>query len=507
MDPALMQKLRSEAQDGALFSKSSGSAGAKGVVTAYIALGSNMGDRIAMIEQACREMDARGINVKRTSSLWETEPMYVLEQDRFVNGACEVETDLEPLALLDALQDIERSMGRRKEVDKGPRNIDLDILLYGDRAVAHPRLTVPHAGLAEREFALRPLAELVPDRPLDPARPWRLVQDYLNALPPARGAPLSTLTPLGPRLPPLRALHHARATHVMAILNVTPDSFSDGGALLRPRQEDDNDPVDDPDARLRAAVLAAVRAGATLLDVGGQSTAPRAPQVSEAEERARVVPAVRLIRALPEAAGAAVSVDTYRASVARAALAAGADVVNDVSGGTLDPDLLPAVAQAGATLVVMHMRGDPATMGSLAHYPEESSTNGDGHGGGVVAAVARELSARVRAAERAGVRRWRIVLDPGLGFAKVGAAQNLELLRGLPELRRWPGLEGLPWLLGSSRKSFVGQVTGVAVPADRAFGTATTVAAAVHGGADVVRVHDVAEMAQVVKMADAIWRC
>ena len=130
--------------------------------TAYIALGSNMGDRIGWIEKACREMDARGIKVKRTSSLWETEPMYVLDQDRFVNGACEVETTLEPLELLDALQDIERALGRQKVIDKGPRNIDLDILLYENIKFNHERLQIPHVGIPEREFVLRPLAEYVP---------------------------------------------------------------------------------------------------------------------------------------------------------------------------------------------------------------------------------------------------------------------------------------------------------------------------------------------------------
>ncbi|KAL2190176.1 HPPK-domain-containing protein [Thermothelomyces heterothallicus CBS 203.75] len=211
--------------------------------TAYIALGSNMGDRIGWIEKACNEMDARGIRVKRTSSLWETEPMYVLDQDRFVNGACEVETTLEPLELLDALQDIEKSLGRKKLIDKGPRNIDLDILLYDNIQFDHERLKIPHVGIAEREFVLRPLAEY-----------------------------------------------------------------------------------------------------------------------------------------------------------------------------------------------------------------------------------------------------------------------NVDVLRHLDELRSWPGLQGLPWLVGSSRKSFIGRVTGVPTPKERIWGTAATVAAAVQGGADVVRVHDVREMAQVVAMADAIWR-
>lgn len=137
------------------------SAGAAGTrkKRAYIALGGNLGDRIGWIENACREMDRRGIRVLRTSSLWETEPMYVLEQDKFANGVCEIETELEPLALLDQLQDIERALGRKKLVDKGPRNIDLDILLYGNETVQHERLTIPHVGIPEREFVLRPLAQ------------------------------------------------------------------------------------------------------------------------------------------------------------------------------------------------------------------------------------------------------------------------------------------------------------------------------------------------------------
>ncbi|KAI1640019.1 Dihydropteroate synthase-like protein [Biscogniauxia mediterranea] len=447
--------------------------------TAYIALGSNLGDRVAMIEQACREMDARGIKVKRTSSLWETEPMYVLDQDRFVNGACEVETDLEPLPLLDQLQDIEKSMGRRKLIDKGPRNIDLDILLYENEKIDHERLKIPHIGIPEREFVLRPLAELIPHKPIDSSKPWRLIQDYLNELPPT-SEPLSTLTPICPTVKPLNALKADRKTQVMAILNITPDSFSDGG-------------MHTPDS-LRDTILAFVKGGATMIDIGGQSTAPGTIEVSAEEELSRVLPAIELIRSLPETRDVAISVDTYRASVAEAAVQAGADIVNDVSAGLLDPTMLPTMARLGKTVCLMHMRGTPGTMSKLNTYPE-----------GLVPTIAAEMLERVAAAERAGVRRWRIVLDPGLGFAKVGE-QNLAVLRHFDELRRWPGLEGLPWLLGSSRKSFIGKITGVPKPMDRVFGTAATVAAAVQGGADIVRVHDVVEMGQVVKMADAIWR-
>lgn len=288
----------------------------------------------------------------------------------------------------------------------------------------------------------------------------------------------------------------------MAILNMTPDSFSDGGSHTT-----------SDDTTLADTIRHLVASGATMIDVGGQSTAPNRPEVPAEEELRRVLPAVRLIRSLPESKDVLVSIDTYRAAVAEAAVHAGADIINDVSAGAMDADMLPTMARLGKTVCLMHMRGTPATMSSLNDYgapassgsssgrSDESNNNNDG----LIPAVAEELLARVRAAEAAGVRRWRIILDPGLGFAKVGAAQNLIVLRHLRALREWPGLAGLPWLVGPSRKSFVGTITGVTRPADRVWGTAAAVAAAVEGGADVVRVHD-AEMVQVVKMADAVWR-
>ncbi|SPN98584.1 probable multifunctional folic acid synthesis protein [Cephalotrichum gorgonifer] len=446
---------------------------------AYIALGSNVGDRVAMIEQACREMDSRGIHVLRTSGLWETAPMYVLEQEKFVNGACEVETELEPLALLDALQDIEKALGRVKLIDKGPRSIDLDILMYDNQKVDNERLQVPHVGIPEREFVLRPLAELIPGEPIDPARPWKLAQDYLNELPPSP-EPLTPLTPLSPYLAPIAALDGKRKTHIMGILNITPDSFSDGG-ITTPEN-------------LVERLLHFAQSGATMIDVGGQSTSPGTPEATLEEELGRVIPVIKLARKLPQTARMTLSVDTYRAAVAEAAVAAGADIVNDVSAGQLDPAMLPLVAHLGKTVCLMHMRGDPRTMASLTDYPE-----------GLIPTIATDLLARVAEAEAAGIRRWRIVLDPGIGFAKTGD-QNLEILRELDTLRRWPGLEGIPWLVGSSRKGFVGAVTGVKTPGERVWGTAATVTAAVQGGADIVRVHDVDEMGLVAKMSDAIWR-
>lgn len=263
-------------------------------------------------------------------------------------------------------------------------------------------------------------------------------------------------------------------------MNLTPDSFSDGGLHdLR---------------NVRDTVLSHIRGGATIIDVGGQSTAPGNPEVSPEEEASRVVPAIELIRTIPEAQNVAISVDTYRASVAEMAIASGADIINDVSAGLLDADMFSTVARLGKTICLMHMRGTPQTMTKLTSYED-----------GLISTVASELLSRISAAEEAGIRRWRLILDPGIGFAKT-LEQNLELLRRLDELRTWPGLAGLPWLVGSSRKSFIAKVTASEEASERIWGTAATVAAAVQGGADVVRVHDAREMAKVAAMSDAIWR-
>ncbi len=268
----------------------------------------------------------------------------------------------------------------------------------------------------------------------------------------------------------------------MGILNLTPDSFSDGGLHTAGTSS------------IQSILEKNVSAGVSILDIGGQSTRPHAPQVSAEEELSRILPTIKSIRSQSAFNRLAVSVDTYRASVAAAAIAAGANVVNDVSAGQMDPYMLTTMAKLGCTVVLMHMRGTPDTMVSLTSYPD-----------GVISGVATELLERVSAAEKAGIRRWRIILDPGIGFAK-NESQNLEILRQFDKLRNWEGLQGFPWVVGTSRKGFIGRITGVKEARERVWGTAATVTAAVKGGADIVRVHDVEEMAQVAKMADAIWR-
>lgn len=282
----------------------------------------------------------------------------------------------------------------------------------------------------------------------------------------------------------------------MAVLNVTPDSFSDGGGPIWNDRAtaDDRSVKPIPEALSHTIDL---HHNSIILDIGGQSTRPGAEEISEQEELDRVIPFIQAIRSSGSwdpTRRPCMSIDTSRARVAEAAINAGVDVVNDISAGTLDPDMLPTVARLGCPIILMHMRGTPATMTSLTSYPE-----------GVIPTIGQELLGRVRAAEEAGIRRWRIILDPGIGFAKT-QSQNLEILRRLSELRSTRGLEGLPWLVGASRKGFIGRITGVAEARDRVWGTAAAVTAAVQGGADIVRVHDVKEMQQVVAMADAIWR-
>lgn len=299
------------------------------------------------------------------------------------------------------------------------------------------------------------------------------------------------VTPLSPSLAPLTPSNPQRRTHIMSILNVTPDSFSDGGA---------HSPTDLQ--TITDTVLSHISAGATILDIGGQSTRPNAPYLSPSEELARVLPVLRHIKQIPQAQNVAISLDTFHSSVAQTAAQENLiDIINDVSAGTLDPHMLHVAAETRRTIILMHMRGTPATMSQLTDY----------HPDGVTRGVARELDSRVAAALAAGIPPWRIILDPGIGFSKT-AAQNLELLRGGPDAvaRTDPRLSlaawALPWLVGASRKGFVGRVTGVREPKERGWGTAACVTAAVATGADVVRVHDVREMRAVVDMADAIYR-
>jgi dihydropteroate synthase len=260
-------------------------------------------------------------------------------------------------------------------------------------------------------------------------------------------------------------------TLIMGIVNVTPDSFSDGGMFS------------DVDGAVRHGI-ALIADGADILDVGGESTRPGAEPVEPEEEIARVVPVIEgLVAAEP---GIAVSVDTRHAQVARAAIEVGASIVNDVSAAA-DPETLPLVKETGVGLVLMHMQGDPRTMQQAPAY------------GDVVAEVRDRLASRIGAAVAAGVTREHLCVDPGIGFGK-DLHHNVALLHDIATFRELR----VPIMVGVSRKRFIGQLTGVDDPAERTEGTAGAVAWCAAQGVDIVRVHDVLEMARVVAVVDAI---
>jgi len=264
-------------------------------------------------------------------------------------------------------------------------------------------------------------------------------------------------------------------TYVMGVINVTPDSFSDGGEFNG----------------LEAAIAHAqylVDRGADVVDIGGQSTRPGSVQISLEEELNRVIPVIETLRGLPEPYGSIpVSIDTTQSKVAKAAVEAGADWVNDVSGGDFDEQMLATVAQLGAGIILMHMRGTPATMQQLTDYED------------LMGEIVGVLEEKIQKALRVGIKE--IIIDPGIGFAKT-YEQNLEILRQIPQLRAL----GYPVLIGASRKSFIGHILNQPDPKKRVWGTAAACCAAISGGADVVRVHDLPQMVEVCRVADAIYR-
>jgi dihydropteroate synthase len=272
-----------------------------------------------------------------------------------------------------------------------------------------------------------------------------------------------------------RKLHLGERTLVMGVLNVTPDSFSDGGKFLSLEKAVDG-------------ALAMERAGADILDIGGESTRPGSAGTGAAEELARVLPVLEALRGRLKIP---ISIDTQKASVAEIALGAGAELVNDISGLRNDPELAGVAARRGVPIILMHLRGTPGTMQQkpFAKY--------------VLRDVVAGLRIAIAKARSAGIAKLQIVIDPGIGFGK-SYAQNYELIAGLPNLAKL----GYPLMVGTSRKGFIGATlprNGKALPVEeRIWGTAATVAASILNGAHIVRVHDVAEMVKVARVTDCI---
>ncbi len=442
-----------------------------------IALGSNLGDRDKALREALERL-LEWVEIEAVSSFYETEPVGYVDQPLFLNAVCIGTTDCSPHQLLAVCKGIEAAMGRVPGPRWGPRPIDLDLLFYDDLCLEEEALTLPHPRMAERAFVLIPLAEIAPG--------WthpRLGRTAaaLAAEQPAAGIRRWARAPMRVGR---QFLYWGRETLVMGILNITPDSFSGDGLLRGP---DWVEVALEQARRFKAA-------GAHLLDVGGESTRPGSEPVPAAEEMRRILPVIERLAA--EGLGP-ISVDTYKAVVARAAVAAGADLINDVWAMEADPEMAEVAAELGVPIILMDNRSRRAAVVRDpqlgARYEGEAVED-------IVVSVRAHLMERVEAARAAGIPPYRIILDPGLGFGKT-VAQNLELVDRLGELR---GL-GFPILVGPSRKSFIGYTLNLP-PEERLEGTAAVVAISIARGADIVRVHDVEAMVRVARMADAIVR-
>ncbi len=443
----------------------------------YLALGSNLGDRHRRLIEALERLQST-VALDTISSIYETEPWGYADQPCFLNAACGGETDLSPEELLGRVKAIELELGREPTFRYGPRAIDIDILLYGDRVLDQAGLQVPHAHLHERDFVLAPLNEIAAE----------VVHPRLEKTIGRLSAAIDLTQVRAFARRPLylgsRWLHWGRQTYVMGILNVTPDSFSGDGLLKK----------EDWPATVVDRGKAMLEAGAHILDVGGESTRPGSEVVSVDVELERVVPA---IRALTDAGLGPISIDTYKAVVAHASLEAGAVLVNDVWALRRDMDMADLIAERSVPVVLMHNRSKPQDAAFEARLGGRYTGS---HYDDLIPDIQRELQECVDVARGAGVPDWKLILDPGIGFGKT-VPQNLELLDRVGELRAL----GFPILIGPSRKSFIGYTLDLP-PDQRVEGTAATVAIGIARGADIVRVHDVEAMARVAKMTDAIVR-
>ena len=444
----------------------------------FLSLGTNLDDRQKNLQGA---VDALGdvMAVDAISPIYETEPWGLTDQPFFFNICLAGKTALDPQSFLSACKSVEKRLGRQPGSKWGPRLIDIDIIFYGEQIIQDGRLNVPHPHFGERAFVLVPLADIAPEL-RDPVS-GKPILEQLAAIDTSDVRRLS-----GPKLRILKPAKFAWGTksYVMGIINATPDSFS-GDGLVREGEW------------VTAAIEQAKvfeSAGVDIVDIGGESTRPGSSPVSEDVELKRVLPVISGVRA---AVNVPISIDTYRARVAKAALDAGADWINDVWGLRMDSTMARLVAHSGCPIVVMHNRSKPKNV-------EQEINLGSRYVGIVyddlIVDIKQELLKSVQLALDQGVRNEQIIIDPGIGFGKT-VEQNFRLLN---ELNLFTEL-GYPILVGPSRKSFIGYTMNLP-PEERVEGTAAAVSIAIARGADIVRVHDVKSIVRVAQMTDLIVR-
>ncbi|KAI5967943.1 FOL1 [Candida margitis] len=518
----------------------------KGRHVAFVAIGSNI-DQMENISKALERLKFYDITLESTSSMYISKPMYHLDQPDFFNAVAKVSfTDYSPHRLLEILKEIEyQHVARVKEIENGPRTIDLDILLYDNVQINTSDLIIPHKLMLERTFVLQPLCELLPPDQTHPISAESFhdhLQQLLTDKPEDHIQEDSSLLQFIPvpristkdNVMKFDQINYKSPTLLMGILNMTPDSFSDAGKYFSSSLDEIVKEADN-----------LVQQGAEIIDIGGVSTRPGSVEPSEAEELERVLPLVQGIRQStnPNLANVLISIDTYRSNVAKQCLEAGADIINDISMGRYDERIFNVVAEYGCPYIMNHSRGTPQTMSKLTRY--EPNKNDDivqfvidprlgqqetlfsPQLDNFLNGVSRELSLQILKSFRAGVKKWQIILDPGVGFAK-NLNQNLALIANASFFKKYSiqvnqqnlenssdtthsssylSFNGMSVLIGTSRKKFLGTITGkIDSPSDRVMATAATVTSSIEQHADFVRVHDVEKCKDVVMTSDAIYK-
>lgn len=428
--------------------------------TVYLSLGSNVGDRVNNIHQAMRHIE-QSLELVNTSFLYETDPVGYLDQPAFLNCVCVVRTEKTSDELLEHLEEMMRLLGRVRMIHQGPRTIDIDMLLYqnadGDFVTQNtPRLILPHPRMHERAFVLEPLCDIAPDL-MHPLlhKNMRTLLGELSAVDHIQ--PLQKVTEISGKL-----FKWGTKSYVMGIVNITSDSFSGDGLLGK-------------DATSQISALKKIAGeGVDILDIGGMSTRPGHALISEVEESRRVEQILKVFRELntPKELNSSLhvplSVDTFRATVAGAAINQGAGLINSVWGGAYDPQLFLVARDAQVPIVLTENR-------SVTDYFQTEA----------------RMEKLIADAITTGIYRWNIIIDPGIGFVK-HAKDNIKIIAHIPKLKAL----GFPILVGASRKKFLRTIADTDENEKLVALNVLVHLIALALGADIVRVHDVEEVMQ-----------
>lgn len=437
-----------------------------------IGFGANLSGKHGNAEETlcfyAKKLSKSGVNILKSSHIYESAPVPISDQPWYKNAVCVVETHLPPHDLLNLLSDLEKDAGRVRTEQNAPRVLDLDLLAYHDVIMNDDTLKLPHPELHNRAFTLYPMAEISKD--------WKhptlnkSVDNMIKNLPTDQKIKKIRGKKLFETL--VDKLRNQPSPLIMGIVNATPDSFFDGGEYNK---------VDQAIAHGKKIL----KQGADILDIGGESTRPNAKTVSVQEELNRIIPVIEGLKPYAEY----ISVDTRNSKTMEAAIKAGANMINDVSALTHDPEAMSVVSQSGLPVCLMHMKGTPETMQNAPKYKN------------VIDEVLAYLENRMRECVLYGIDINNIIVDPGIGFGKV-LEHNLIIIKNL---HRFQSL-GCPLLLGASRKSFIAGIDkNASSPKDRLGGSLATILHALKSNnTQILRVHDVVETVQAVKVYKAI---